>query len=388
MSHTVVENVRDLIPAIRERAEEGERQRAVPEESVKELAEAGVFRLLQPRRYGGLEADPVDFYEAVRLVASADASTGWIASVLSVHAWQVALFPEVAQHAVWGDDTSTLLSSSYAPTGSAVAVEGGFHVTGRWSFSSGCTHASWVLLGALVTDDDGKVRDFRTFLLPRRDYEIVDAWDTVGLAGTGSHDIQVDGAFVPSEHTLSMTETGRCEGPGQSANPGDLYKLPFHSLFTSAITAPIIGMAYGAYAEHVEMQSHRVRAAFVAERGDHDPFSQVRIARAASEVDAAWALLTSNIRELQACVGRGEPIPLLLRLKVRRDQVTGTERAIEAIDLMFENSGARALDRGCYLQRVWRDAHAGRVHAANDPERALRMYGAAEVGLEVEPGMY
>jgi 3-hydroxy-9,10-secoandrosta-1,3,5(10)-triene-9,17-dione monooxygenase len=344
--------------------------------------------VLQPRRYDGLEADPLTFYEGVRLIASADASTGWIASVLSVHAWQLALFPEAAQEAVWGSDPDTLVSSSYAPTGTAAVVDGGYLVSGRWSFSSGCDHATWVLLGALVTGPAGQVVDFRTFLLPRSQYEIVDAWDTVGLAGTGSHDVQVDGAFVPDDHTLSMTDTGRCHGPGQAVNPGPLYRLPFHSLFTSAITTPIIGMAYGAYAEHVAAQRTRVRAAYVGERAVDDPFVNVRIARAASEVDAAWALLTSNIRELQAHVERDEPIPLQLRVKVRRDQVTGTERAIEAIDLLFESAGARALDRGCHLQRAWRDAHAGRVHAANDPERALRMFGAVELGQKLEPGMY
>ncbi len=388
MSPTILSNVRDLLAGIRDRADEGERFCAVPAESVKELHAAGVFRMLQPRRYDGFELDPVDFYEAVRLIASADASTGWIASVLSVHAWQLALFPEAAQEAVWGSDTATLVSSSYAPTGSASPVDGGYQLSGRWSFSSGCQHADGVLLGALVTDAGGNVVDFRTFLLPRTDYQIVEAWNTVGLAGTGSHDIQVDGAFVPADFTLSMTETGRCEGPGQAVNTGALYRLPFHSLFTSAITAPIIGMAYGAYDAHVELQTQRVRAAFVGERGNSDPFSQVRIARAASEIDAAWALLTNNIRALQDYVAKGVPIPLHARLKVRRDQVVGTERAIEAIDLLFENSGARALDRGCHLQRVWRDAHAGRVHAANDPERALQLYGAAEVGLKTAPGMY
>jgi 3-hydroxy-9,10-secoandrosta-1,3,5(10)-triene-9,17-dione monooxygenase len=388
MPSPALDDVRDLLPQFRERAEECERRRVVPDESVKELTAAGFFRFLQPRLFGGLEGDPVDFFEGVRLIASADASTGWIASVLSVHAWQIALFSGAAQEAVWGSDSATLVSSSYAPTGSATAVDGGYQVSGRWSFSSGCSHATWVLLGGLVTDPEGRVVDFRTFLLPRADYEIVDAWDTVGLAGTGSHDIQVDGAFVADDFTLSMGDTGRCHGPGQQLNTADLYKLPFHSLFTSTITAPIIGMASGAYAEHVAAQRTRVRAAFTGERAVDDPFLNVRIGRAGSEVDAAWALLAANIRELQAHVARGERIPLQLRLKVRRDQVVGTERAIEAIDLLFESAGARALDRGCHLQRAWRDAHAGRVHAANDPERALRMFGAVELGQQLEPGMY
>jgi 3-hydroxy-9,10-secoandrosta-1,3,5(10)-triene-9,17-dione monooxygenase len=388
MSSSVLDGVRDILPSLRERAEEAERLRVVPDASIKDLEATGFFRLLQPKRFDGFEADPVDFYTAVKEIAGACGSTGWVASVVGVHPWQVALFPDPAQQAVWGEDTSTRLSSSYAPTGKAVETDGGYQLSGRWSFSSGCDHATWVLLGGLVSNQDGQVIDFKTFMLPRRDYTIEDVWNTVGLRGTGSNDIVVDDVFVPADFTLSMGDTGRCYGPGQEQNDSNLYKLPFHSIFTSTITTPIVGMAYGAYAEHVEMQRKRVRAAYIAEKTVQDPFASVRIARAASEIDAAWALLMNNIREAQALVERGEKIPLDLRLKVRRDQVIGTERAIEAIDLLFENSGGRALNQGTYLQRAWRDAHAGRAHAANDPERALQMFGMVEFGQKIDPGMY
>jgi 3-hydroxy-9,10-secoandrosta-1,3,5(10)-triene-9,17-dione monooxygenase len=388
MTQAVLDAVRDLLPQIRERAEEGERLRVVPEASIKDLEAAGFFRLLQPKRYDGLESDPVDFFTAVKLIAGADGSTGWVSSVLGVHPWQVALFPDEAQQAVWGDDTTTRLSSSYAPTGKATLVEGGYQLSGKWSFSSGCDHAQWVLLGGLVWNSEGQVVDFKTFMIPRTDYTIEDVWNVVGLAGTGSNDIVVTDVFVPNEFTLSMGETGACKGPGQEVNTSNLYKLPFHSIFTSTITTPIIGMAYGAYEEHVEMQRKRVRAAYIGEKAVDDPFANVRIARASSDIDAAWALLMNNIREEQAYVERGETIPLQLRLKVRRDQVLGTERAISAVDALFENSGGRALAKGTYLQRAWRDAHAGRVHAANDPERALRMFGAVEFGQKIDPGMY
>jgi 3-hydroxy-9,10-secoandrosta-1,3,5(10)-triene-9,17-dione monooxygenase len=388
MSQAVLDGVRDLLPTIRERADDAERARVVPEASVKELEEAGFFRMLQPRQYDGLECDPVDFFTAVRDIAGACGSTGWIASVLGVHPWQVALFDEEAQRAVWGEDTSTRLSSSYAPTGKAVVADGGFTLSGKWSFSSGCDHATWVLLGGLVFDQEGQVVDFRTFLVPREKYQIVDVWNVVGLRGTGSNDIVVEETFIPEAFTLSMGDTGRCYGPGQAVNDSDLYKLPFHSLFTTTISTPIIGMAYGAYAEHVEMQQKRVRAAYAGEKANLDPFAAVRIARASSEIDAAWALTMNNIRDEQAHVTRGEKIPLGLRLKVRRDQVLGTQRAIDAIDDLFEASGGRALAEGTYLQRAWRDAHAGRVHAANDPERALQMYGAHQFGHKIDPGMY
>lgn len=385
---SVLDGVRDLLPTFRDRADEGERLRVVPEASIKELEETGFFRLLQPTRYGGLEADPVDFYTAVRDIASADGSTGWVASVVGVHPWQVALFDDEAQQAVWGDDQNVRLSSSYAPTGKAVLAEGGFKLSGKWSFSSGCDHCSWVLLGGLVFNEEGQVVDFRTFMVPREKYQIVDVWNVVGLRGTGSNDIVVEETFIPEAFTLSMGETGQCKGPGQAVNDSDLYKLPFHSIFTSTIATPIIGMAKGAYSEHVEMQQKRVRAAYLGEKASLDPFAAVRIARSSSEIDAAWALLMNNIREEQDLVARGETIPLELRLRVRRDQVLGTARAIDAIDSLFEASGGRALAEGTYLQRAWRDAHAGRVHAANDPERALQMYGAQQFGHKVDPGMY
>jgi len=259
---TVVAGVRDLLPVLRERAQETEDARVVPADSVKTLEETGFFRLLQPARFGGLEAEPVTFLSAVRLIASACGSTGWVASVLGVHAWQLALFPPPAQQEVWGDDPAARMSSSYAPTGRAEAVAGGHRLTGRWSFSSGCDHAGWVLLGAIVTDAEGKPADFRTFLLPAADYEIDDVWDTVGLRGTGSNDIVVDGAFVPEHRSLSFTDVSRCACPGHEINKAPLYRLPYGSLFSYAITMPIIGMATGAYDAHVAYQRDRVRAAY------------------------------------------------------------------------------------------------------------------------------
>jgi 3-hydroxy-9,10-secoandrosta-1,3,5(10)-triene-9,17-dione monooxygenase len=158
----VLTGIADLLPVLRARAQEAEDIRNVPSESVKSLAETGFFRLLQPASYGGLEADPLAHYTAVRLLASACGSTGWVASVLGVHAWQLALFPPRAQEDVWGADQGTLACSSYAPTGKAKVVEGGYRMSGRWSFSSGSSHAAWVLLGAIAT---GRVPDVRALEL-------------------------------------------------------------------------------------------------------------------------------------------------------------------------------------------------------------------------------
>ncbi|WP_370942856.1 3-hydroxy-9,10-secoandrosta-1,3,5(10)-triene-9,17-dione monooxygenase oxygenase subunit [Amycolatopsis sp. cg5] len=382
----VLAGIQELLPVLRERAQEAEDLRRVPEESIKALQETGFFKLLQPKPYGGHESDPVSFYTAVKLIASACGSTGWVASILGVHPWHVALFDAQAQEDVWGDDHEVRISSSYAPMGKATVVEGGYRLTGRWSFSSGCDHSTWVLLGGPAFAD-GKPVDFCTYLLPISDYTIADVWDTVGLRGTGSNDIIVEDVFIPQHRALSFIATSKCKTPGQAVNPGPLYRLPYGSVHPSTITAPIIGMAQGAYDVHVEYQRTRVRAAYAGEQSKEDPFAKVRIAEAASEIDAAWLQLTHNIDELYQLACKGEKLPFSTRLRVRRDQVRGTERAIMAVDRLFENSGGRALKAGTPIQRFWRDAHAGRVHAANDAERAYVMFGTGAFGLPVENAM-
>ncbi|BCJ41232.1 acyl-CoA dehydrogenase [Actinoplanes ianthinogenes] len=383
----VPSRVTELLPVLRDRAQEAEDRRTISAETIKSLAATGFFRLLQPARFGGYEADPVTFFGCVRDIAAACGSTGWVASVVGVHNWQMALFPERAQQDVWGDDPGTLMSSSYAPTGKITAVDGGYRVSGRWSFSSGSDHASWVLLGGIVPGEGDTPADFRTFLLPAADYTIEDVWHTIGLRGTGSNDIVVAGAFVPAYRSLSFGDTARCVCPGQEVNPGPLYRIPYGSIFPNTITTPIIGMAAGAYDAHVGYMRDRVRAAYAGVRAAEDPYSQVRVARAAADVDAAWLALTADMTELMALAAAGEKLPMRLRLRVRRNQVRGTELAIQAVDRLFENSGGRAIYTSHPMQRYWRDAHAGRVHAINDPERALSMYGRGEFGLSVADAM-
>ena len=379
----VLDAVRDLLPLLRDRAQETEDLRRIPDESIKSLQETGFFKLLQPARYGGLEASPNDFYRGVRLIASACGSTGWVSSVLGVHPWQLALFDDRAQQEVWGEDAGTLVSSSYAPMGRAKTVEGGFQFSGRWSFSSGCDHAQWIFLGGLVLGDEGSPVDFRTFLLPRADYEIDDVWDTIGLRGTGSNDIIVNDVFVPEHRTLSFMDTGRCAGPGQAVNTSPLYKLPFATVFCNSIAVPVLGMATGAYESYVGWTRERVRASTGGKAAD-DSFNQVRIAEAAGRIDAAVLQIERNIDEALDLATRGEKIPMPLRVRVRRDQVNATGAGIAAVDRLFESAGGRALKAGTPIQRFWRDAHAGRVHAINDPEKAQVMFGQFELGLKVQ----
>ncbi|MBB5918626.1 3-hydroxy-9,10-secoandrosta-1,3,5(10)-triene-9,17-dione monooxygenase [Nocardia transvalensis] len=386
MTNKVLDRVRDLLPEIRERAVTAERERRVPEETIRQLTAAGVFRMLQPARFGGDEASPVDFYQVIRAVATACPSTAWVTSVLGAHPWQLALFPLRAQQDVWGADPDTLVSSSYAPTGKLTVAEGGYRVEGRWNFSSGCDHAQWALLGALAPNDQGGM-DYLTILVPRGDYRIEENWEVSGLAGTGSNDIVIDGAFVPADHTYSAADQAALTGPGQEANPAALYRISFGSVFSNTITAPIIGAAQGAYDAHVARQRERVRLSYGGQKVAEDPFAHVRVARAASEIDAAVLQMERNMTEQLRYAEAGEEIPFELRLRTRRDQVRGTERALFAVDLLFENSGGHAIRKPNAIERHWRDVHAGSVHVINDVERALAMVGKGEFGLEVEDRM-
>ncbi|MFD4183552.1 acyl-CoA dehydrogenase family protein, partial [Rhodococcus sp. NPDC058514] len=184
MDNEVLASVRELLPDIADQARATEEARRVSVETIQALTDTGVFRMLQPKRYGGAEADPVQFYETVRAISGACGSTGWVTSVLGVHPWHLALYDDRAQAEVWGDDPDVLVCSSYALMGTVTPVEGGFELSGVWRFSSGCDHADWALLGAIMVGGKGEPSDFTTVLVPRADYRIQDVWDTVGLRGT------------------------------------------------------------------------------------------------------------------------------------------------------------------------------------------------------------
>jgi len=379
-TQSVFAGIDDLLPQLVERAQATEDLRRLPDETVKALDDIGFFKLLQPEQWGGLQTDPALFYEAARRLASACGSTGWVGSILGVHNWHMAQFDQRAQEEVWGEDPTVRISSSYAPMGVGTVVDGGYLVNGSWNWSSGCDVATWTFLGGPVIKD-GKPVDFGSFLIPRTEYRIDDVWHVVGLRGTGSNTIPVKDVFVPRHRFLSYKAMNDHTAGGLQTNTAPVYKMPWGTVHPTTISAPIVGMAYGAYDAHVEHQGKRVRAAFAGEKAKDDPFAKVRIAEAASDIDAAWSQLIGNVSDEYALLAAGKEIPFGLRARARRDQVRATGRAIASIDRLFEASGATALANDAPIQRFWRDAHAGRVHAANDPERAYLLFGNEEFGL-------
>ncbi|WP_067813082.1 3-hydroxy-9,10-secoandrosta-1,3,5(10)-triene-9,17-dione monooxygenase oxygenase subunit [Nocardia inohanensis] len=380
MTRETLDRVAALLPALRDRARATEDLRRIPDESIKDLQQAGFFRLMQPRQWGGHAADPVIFYDTVRKLASACGSTGWVAGILGIHNWHLALFDQHAQEDVWGTDPDVRIASSYAPMGAGTVTGGGYLVNGTWAWSSGCDHADWVVVGGPVIRN-GKPVDFGSFLVPRTDYRIDDVWNVVGLRGTGSNTIVIENVFVPAHRFLSFRAMNEMKAPGLHRNTDPVYKMPWGTIHPTTISTPIVGMAYGALEAHIEHQGKRVRAAYAGENAKDDPFGKVRIAEAASDIDAAWRQLSGNVADEYAYLVAGKDVPFEVRAAARRDQVRATGRAIASVDRLFEAAGATALTNGTPLQRFWRDAHAGRVHAANDAERAYVMYGTHAFGL-------
>jgi 3-hydroxy-9,10-secoandrosta-1,3,5(10)-triene-9,17-dione monooxygenase len=380
---STLERARGLAPGLRERAAACEGLRRLPDETIKAFRETGLLRALQPTRWGGLELDPWTFYEAVIEIAAACPSSGWVLGVLGVHNWQLALFPEQAQQDVWQDDGSVQISSSYAPTGKVERVGDGFRLSGRWSFSSGCDHCDWVFLGG-VAPGDGPIPDMRTFLLPRRDYAIDDNWRVAGLAGTGSKDIVVDGAFVPEHRTHRMLDGYLLRSPGQALNGGPLYRLSFGCVFASAVAAPAIGAARGAldlFRAETRARVSSLDRSKIAEDG----FVQARLADAAAEIDAARSALERDWTELAALARAGEGIPLPPRVRCRSDASRAVARSVHAVDRLFEASGGRAIFLDNPIQRFFRDVHAMRAHAFNNPDKGARLFGRFDLAPDAPP---
>ena len=213
----LIERARQMVPALKARAKQATADHKIPDETIAEMQAAGFFRILQPKRWGGFEMHPNVFFEVQKLLAEGCMSTGWVYGVVGGHPYELALFHDEAQREVWGEDESVLVASSYQPVGKVERAEGGFYLSGRWGFSSGADHCQWVLLGAMIPPlQEGDPPDMRTFLIPRKDYEIDYTWDTFGLQGTGSQDVVVARAFVPDYRTHKAIDGFLCQNPGQA----------------------------------------------------------------------------------------------------------------------------------------------------------------------------
>jgi 3-hydroxy-9,10-secoandrosta-1,3,5(10)-triene-9,17-dione monooxygenase len=377
----LVKAAEELAPRLRQRAQAADEAGMVPRETVKEMAEAGLFRVLQPRRWGGSELDPRVFYKVQMALAKGCMSTAWIYGVIGVHNWQLPLFPEQAQQDVWANgNDGTLIASTYMPVGKAEKVDGGYRFSGRWGFSSGVDHCEWIFLGGLLPKKDNPDElEHTTFLLPRSDFRVEKNWDVLGLRATGSHDIIVENAFVPEHRTQRTNDHSDAGCPGRESNPHWTYKIPFTQVFQRAVSSACLGALEGAIDEF------RSRAA--AHIGKHgaktaeDPNAQMAVAEAMIAVDQLKLVLFRNYDRIVHCAQTGEKMPVEERLMQRAQASLVPKLCAEKVSELLRACAASGLYRSNPIERVFRDIHQARGHIANNADAYARASGAMMLGL-------
>ncbi|MCK0519899.1 acyl-CoA dehydrogenase family protein [Williamsia sp. DF01-3] len=380
----VLDRIEEHAEEIRAAGVEGDELMRLPDSSAQRLRESGVIRLLQPVEHGGLAVHPREFAETVMGVAAMDGAAGWVSGIVGVHPWELAFADPKVQEEIWGDDPDTWVASPYAPMGVAKPVDGGYVLEGRWSFSSGTDHCDWIVLGAIVGDADGKPVMPPTILhvfLPRADYTIIDdSWDVVGLRGTGSKDVVVDGAFIPTYRTLDSADVMDGSAPRAAGRTESTYLMPFSCMFPLGITSAVIGIAEGALACHIAAQRDRV--AITGQKIKEDPYVLYAIGESAAEIAASRAALLETVDRFYDKTEAGKEISFDERAIGRRTQTAAAWRAVRAVDEIFARSGGGALHRKFPMQRFFRDAHAGLAHAIHVPGSIFHASALTQLGGE------
>jgi 3-hydroxy-9,10-secoandrosta-1,3,5(10)-triene-9,17-dione monooxygenase len=335
--------------------------RRIPDETIADFQEAGFFKILQSREYGGYEMDPQVFYSVLMEIAKTCMSSAWVLGVIGVHNWQMNLFDDPASEEVWGDDPTVLISSSYAPVGQVTNVDGGFRLSGRWSFSSGCEHCDWVFLGAVVPTEEAPwdMLNYRTFLLPKSDYKIVDNWDVVGLRGTGSHDIVVDDVFVPEHRTHNMLSD---DGGRKFMHKPPLYRLPFMQVFARAVSTPSLGALEGALDKYIDVAKTRLAGAIMMK---DDPNARRLAAEVDTSIGSMKDTLYNNFDALMDCARAKQVATIHDRARYRLNTSVVADRCVALSSAMLKAAGSTGIRHGGALLRQHQDILASQAHIAN-----------------------
>ncbi len=376
----LVQRARALAPKLAERAEAANAARAIPKETIADMQAAGFFEVLKPKKYGGYEMDPQVFYDVQMELAKGCMSTAWVYGVVGVHNWQIALFDPRAAEDVWGGgDHSVLIASTYMPKGQVTPVEGGFRFSGRWGFSSGIEHCDWVFLGGLIFNE-GQPPEYRTFLLPKSDFKVVDTWHTMGLKATGSNDIVVEDVFVPDYRTHKASDGFMGTNPGRETFTAPLYKLPFGQIFVRAVSTAAIGGLEGMVQCFKEFGGNWT-GNMGAKTSEQVP-AQMAIANASVAADEMRLALDRNFSELMDAAKKGESIDVERRLHFRYQAAQVVDRCCEQAYKLHSACGGRGIFTDFPLVRFFTDILSARAHYANNPDIFGRNYGGVMLGRE------
>jgi alkylation response protein AidB-like acyl-CoA dehydrogenase len=371
----------EIARLVRDRAQQAEMDRRIADDVIDRMRENDLFRILQPRPFGGFAYGFDVFAQVVAAIARGCGSSGWVYGLLASHQWLTACFPRQAQEEFW-NDRDALAAGTYAPVGQGVVAEGGYRFSGRWSFCSGCDNAQWLYLGAMIPDGTPKPC---FILVPTAECTIDDNWHTMGLAATGSKDIVADNVFVPAHRAVPFADLAAGAGPGTRGNADPLYRQSFLAVLPVTIVAPVLGMAEAALADFLDMAKVRVTRGAVtggnrrmAELGP----VQLRVAEASACIDAARLMIFRDLAEAYATVASGDAVSVDTRLRNRRDQAFCVRLLIQAVDALFLASGGQGIFSQKPLQRIWRDAHAAASHISLNWDSTGTMVGQHMLGLE------
>lgn len=375
---------RALAPTIRDRADEIEAGRRLPADLARQMAEAGLFRLLVPDSLGGAEADPATLLKAIEAVAEADGAAGWCVMIGATSGLTAAYLPETAAREIYGADPAAITGGVFAPMGKAVAVDGGYEVSGRWQWASGSQNCAWLMGGSVILDD-GKPRllengmpDSRMMLFPAAEVEIIDTWQAAGLCGTGSHDMAVANRFVPAERSVSLvTDRPRSDGP--------LYKFPVFGLLAMGIAAVTLGIARRSIDELIDLAQAKTPTLSRSKLARRSRV-QSDLAEAEAMLRSARAFLfEATAAAWDSASGVGE-IPLEQRTDLRLAASHAVRAAASAVDLMYNAGGGSAVFRTSPLQRCFRDVHVATQHMMVSPP-TFELTGRLLLGLDTDTAM-
>ena len=375
ITETVSNPAIDIVPhlaRLKELGPQARRDRQVTVEAMDLIKASGFMRALLPKRWGGLEATPQEFFAAQIAIAEQDMSTAWVAGVVAVHAYQLALMSEQAQEDVYSADPNTLISSSYNPVGARVEpCDGGFMLHGRWGWSSGSEHCSWVLLGGIIPGEG-----YRTFLLPRTDYEIEDTWFVLGLQASGSNDIVIEQpVFVPDHRTHKQMDGFNCT----HNQPNPMYNIPWAQIFTRVVSTSAIGALKHALALFT---GNAGASSTDPSKLMGDPDITRRVAETINDIDEVETILFRNFDDMMAAVLKGDEIPMIDRVRYRYQSSLVIDKLGAAVDRLSDVAGGRNVFDDAPIQNIWRDVHVSRSHVANNPTSFARNLGDMSLGAE------
>ncbi len=383
----LIERARMLRPMLLERAAQTEADRRVSEEVTRTLVDAGLYRLGQPRRFGGYEYGPSALLRLGFELGRGCGSTAWCAMIANVNAWLASYWPLSAQADIWGGDADSLVTGTFVPTGKCTAANGGFLVHGRWPFASNCENADWLFVSAMLPDIDGQPPSVGWFMVPREDLGIdQDSWHVAGMQGTGSKTLFADEAiFVPADRVIRFADVEGGTTPGRSIDDNIMAGFNFATMGAVTLVAPLLGTAQAALDWYSEAMRLKVKASLkpgAAMNVAQNPQTQARAGEAQVRIDAALALLLADLEPLEARVRAGENLGTADRIRIRRDIGFAARAAVEAVNLLFEGAGAASAALDTPIQRYWRDINAAARHASLDVHAISALVGQQCFGLD------